>query len=57
LVYTVEFSHDMISWFPSADPGIVVARAAGIEAVKVTYPFFLGNGRKARFWHIVVSLQ
>jgi hypothetical protein len=34
--------------------GTVVATAPGLEAVKVTYPFYLPNGRKARFWHAVI---
>ena len=55
LTITVEFSHDLNTWFPSSDPGTVVAAGSGIEAVKVNYPFFLPNGRKARFWHTVVT--
>ena len=35
--------------------GSVVATAPGLEAIQVRYPFFLPDGRKARFWHIVVN--
>ncbi len=29
----------------------------GAEVVKVNYPFFLSNGRKARYWRLVISTQ
>ena len=51
----IEFSHDLFAWFPSSDPGAVVGVSPGLEAVKVTYPFFLPNGRKARFWRAVLA--
>ena len=57
LVYTIEFSSDLATWFPSADPGTVIASSPGLEAVKVTFSFFLPNGRKARFWHIVITKE
>ncbi len=54
LTIGVQFSHDMVTWFPG-EPGAVVAAGPGIEAVKVPYPYFLPNGRKARFWQVVAS--
>ncbi|NIP96319.1 MAG: hypothetical protein GWO24_23950 [Akkermansiaceae bacterium] len=57
LLIMVEFSHDMTpgSWFAGSDPGTVIGTAPGLEVLKIGYPFFLPNGRKARFWRIVVT--
>ena len=50
----MRFSHDMMpgSWEPGPGPASVVGTATGVEAVQEPYPFFLSNGRKARFWQL-----
>ena len=53
--YTVEFSADLLTWVPSADP-TVIAENATMQAVTVPYPFFI-NGKKAQFFHVIVTMQ
>ena len=35
--------------------GAVIAQDSDVEVVKVDYPPFLPNGRKARFWRLVIG--
>ena len=54
LIYTPQFSADLITWQDSTETPTVVATDAAHEAVEVTYPLFIG-GKKARFFRIAVS--
>ena len=54
LIYKVEFSADLITWVGSGDSPTVIADNGTIQAVTVPYPFFI-NGRKAQFFHVVVT--
>jgi hypothetical protein len=54
LIYTPEFSGDMLSWTPSAVTPIVIADAGEVELVSVVYPLFVA-GKEARFFRIAVS--
>ena len=61
LKYTLEFSADGVDWEAGGGPPVVVATGVGAdgapaEAVKSAYPYFLSNGRKARFVHLVMSI-
>lgn len=54
LTYTVQFSADLNTWATSNVTPTVIADDGEIEVVKVHYPFSV-NGRKAQFFHVVVS--
>jgi lysophospholipase L1-like esterase len=54
LSYAVQFSADLVSWVTSTATPTVLADDGTVEAVSVPYPFFV-NGRKARFFHVVVT--
>jgi hypothetical protein len=51
-----EFSHDLETWFAGPGNAVTVGTTAdeSAQAIKVDYPHFLPNGRKARFWRQVV---
>ncbi len=61
LTYTVEFSHNLSTWEASSDtPTVamtdgVAITSGGFQVVEVPYPYFLSNGRKARYFRVVVS--
>lgn len=55
LSYFVEFSWDLSSWeTSSAEPQVLLADG-DYELVAVPYPFFLSDGRKARFFRVRVE--
>jgi hypothetical protein len=54
LTYTVQFSADMTTWSTSTATPTVIADDGEIEVVKVHYPFSV-NGRKAQFFHVVIT--
>jgi len=62
--YAWEFSSDLDDWeTSSADPApgwfaapTVLATQGDYELVELPYPFFLDNGKKARFFRVEVSL-
>ena len=61
LAYTVEFSHNLSTWEASTDTptlaltdGVAIT-SGGFQVVEVPYPYFLSNGRKARYFRVVVS--
>ena len=57
LTYTVQFSADLSNWEASAEPPVVIASDAEMDAVTVPYPFFLSTGEKAQFFRVQVSIQ
>ena len=57
LTYTVQFSADLLAWENSAATPSALADDGVIEAVRVPYPFFLSNGRKAQFARVAVTGQ
>jgi hypothetical protein len=54
LTYTVQFSADLTTWSTSTATPTVIADDGEIEVVKVHYPFSV-NGRKAQFFHVVIT--
>ena len=54
LTYTVEFSADLVNYVASADTPTIVADDGVYQVVTVPYRLFI-NGRKARFFHVVVQ--
>lgn len=56
VTYTVQFSADLITWQDNTTAPTVVASDAEIEAVMVPYPFFLNDGRKARFFRVNITI-
>ena len=54
LSYTVEFSADLAAWTASLETPTVIADDGVIQAVTVPYPLFI-NGKKARFFHVVIT--
>ncbi len=54
LVYTPQFSGDMVTWADSAVTPTVIADGGDVEAVSIKYPFFVA-GKKARFFRVGVS--
>lgn len=43
-----------MSWEPNMNGETILDTVGDFELVRVTFPFFLQDGRKARFWHLVV---
>ena len=56
LTYSVQFSADLTTWQTSTAAFTLIAQDATHEAISVPYPFFV-NGRKARFFRVVVTAQ
>ena len=54
LVYTPEFSGDLVNWAASNVTPTVIADGGEVEAVSISYPFFAA-GRKARYFRVGVS--
>lgn len=54
LIYTVQFSPDLVTWQDNTSTPTVIADDGTIEAVTVPYPFFI-NGKKARFFRVQVT--
>ena len=55
LIYTPEFSGDLISWVPSPSASsVVIATDGEIELVSIKYPLFAA-GKSARFFRVGVS--
>ena len=54
LVYTPQFSGDLLTWANSSVTPTVVADGGEVEAVSIDYPFFVA-GQKARFFRVTVS--
>ncbi|MES2923539.1 MAG: Ig-like domain-containing protein [Verrucomicrobiota bacterium] len=54
LIYTPQFSGDMLTWTDSVVTPTVIADGGEVELVSVRYPFFVA-GKKARFFRIAVS--
>ncbi|NQX01197.1 metallophosphoesterase family protein, partial [bacterium] len=54
LVYTPQFSGDLVTWADSTVTPTVIADGGEVEAVSINYPFFVA-GRKARFFRVGVS--
>ena len=62
LTYDVVFSSDLVTWETSTATPTVIGTGTGadgeaIEAVEVPYPFFLSNGRRARFARVEVTIN
>jgi len=58
LSYTAQFSSDLATWFDSSDTPTVVADSAAntdYEVVEVAYPFFTPDGKKARYFRVLVE--
>ena len=55
LTVDAEFSADMVDWEPNILGETILASDGTVELVKVNYPLFLSTGRKARFWHLVIT--
>ena len=45
----------MQTWFPQSGTESIVASDDTIDVVKVDYPLLLPDGRKARFWRIIIE--
>ena len=59
LVYTVQFSADLIAWEPSTDTPTTVATDGTIDAVSVLYPLHIINpstGPRPQFFRVVVTM-
>ena len=56
LIYTVQFSSDLITWESSTATPSVIADDGTIEAAAMRYPFFRSSGPKATFFRVVVTL-
>lgn len=56
LVYTPQFSNDLVSWFNNSTTPTVLAQDSEVEIVSVPYPFFLPDGKKARFFRVQVTM-
>jgi hypothetical protein len=54
LIYTPQFSADLVTWEDSAALPLVVATDSEMEAVTIPYPFFV-NGKKAQFFRVAVT--
>ena len=54
LIYTPQFSGDMLTWTNNNVTPTVIADGGEVELVSVRYPFFAA-GKKARFFRIAVS--
>ena len=56
--YLVQFSSDLINWEPSSEAPVEVSNdGSGYRVVDIRYPFFLTNGRKARFFRTIMTLN
>jgi hypothetical protein len=55
LTYFVEFSADLATWEASSEVPTVLLPDGSYELVSVHYPFFLSNGKKARFFRVRVE--
>ena len=55
LIYTPQFSADLITWQSSTAIPVVLATSGDLQVVSVPYPMFVG-GKKARFFRITVTL-
>ena len=56
ITYLVRFSHDLFQWENNAAVPVVVSDDGGdVQVMEVPYPFFLSNGRKARYFQVVAS--
>jgi len=55
LVYTVQFSADLIDWEDNTVPPTVIASDAEMDAVTVTYPAYLLNALKPQFFRVRVT--
>ncbi|MGJ8651244.1 MAG: beta strand repeat-containing protein [Opitutaceae bacterium] len=57
--YTAQFSHDLISWDDLAGSSAVritgTSESNAYEAVELSYPTFLSNGKKARFYRVKID--
>jgi len=54
LVYTPQFSGDLVTWADSAVTPTVIGSSGEVEAVSVNYPLFVA-GKEARFFRISVT--
>ena len=57
VTYTVQFSSDLLTFHDSTDTPILVVDSTDdldYEIVQVPYPFFTSDGKKARFFWVVV---
>jgi hypothetical protein len=55
LTYTVQFSADLSAWENSTAAPVVLATDAEIEAVEVSAPAILGNGKSPQFFRVRVA--
>jgi hypothetical protein len=55
LVYTVEFSGDLLTWKASSATPLVLAEDLRMQAVSVPYPFSVA-GKKARYFRVKVEI-
>lgn len=58
LTYTAQFSTDLATWHNSTDTPTFVANSlddSDYEVVSVPYPFFTPDGKKARFFRVMVA--
>jgi hypothetical protein len=54
LVYTPQFSGDLLNWANSSATPTVIADGGEVELVSIRYPFFVA-GRKARYFRMDIS--
>ncbi len=54
LIYTPQFSGDLVNWENSAAVPTVIADGGEVEAVSIKYPFFAA-GKKARYFRVAVT--
>jgi hypothetical protein len=59
ITYTAQFSHDLSTWEDLVGSTAVrisgTSAAGGYEAVELSYPTFLSDGRKARFYRVQIN--
>lgn len=54
LVYTPQFSSELVVWENSSVTPTVIAGDREVEAVSIPYPFFV-NGKKAQFFRVAIT--
>lgn len=57
LVYTAQFSADLVTWFDSDRVPVVIGSDGEVQVVRAVVPIFTPTLEKARFFRIAVSRQ
>jgi hypothetical protein len=57
LIYTLQFSADLVTWENSEATPTVVASDTEMDAVTVPFPLLPGTGKKPRFFRLQVTFQ